>query len=158
MDVSIGTWLGFLATVGTSFGVLYIRRERRKTKLRRSLVAELEQHDLSRVTEAVSASESAVPPDESIERLELEPSELPPAGTLPTQIYTSNTANLGILPEQEVADIVSYYSTLLTQKAIIRDIRSSDDVVTADQKELRDTVPDLNDDHSSLLQTLKDTE
>lgn len=156
-DVSIGTWLGFIVTVATGLLVLYLRREHRKTNLRRSLIAELEQQDLDRVIAAVHASESAVPPDDSMEPTELEPPELPPAGTLPTQIYTSNAANLGILSEQEVQDTVEYYSTLLTQKAIVRAIRSGDGSMVADQKELRETVPELEDDRTSLVQMLKDT-
>lgn len=88
-DVSLGTWLGFLVTIATSLIVLYVRHERKKTNLRRSLIAELEQQDLDRVVSAVTASEAAVPPGEANENPDLDPSELPPAGTLPTQIYTS---------------------------------------------------------------------
>jgi hypothetical protein len=157
-DVSIGTWLGFVVTLVASFGVLRVRRERRKTKLRRALVAELEQQDLDRVVSAVNASEAAVPPGESNGNLDLDPSELPPAGTLPIHIYTSNTGNLGILSEDEVTDTVSYYSTLLTQKAIIQAIRSGDGAVAADQKELRDTLPGLENDRSDLVETLRDAE
>ena len=157
-DVSIGTWIGFIVTLIASFGVLHVRRERQKIKLRRALIAELEQHDLNRVITAVRASEAAVAPGETSENLELEPAELPPAGTLPTQIYTSNTGNLGTLSKNEVDDIVEYYSTLLIQKSIIRTIRSGDDAVAADRKELRDTIPSLEDDRSDLVDTLKDTE
>lgn len=154
-NISIGTWLGFLITIATSFGVLYARRKRLKTNLRRSLIAELEQQNLTRVIKAIKASESAVPPNGSTERLELEPSELPPAGTLPSQIYMSNAGNLGILSEQEVKDIVEYYSTLHTQKAIIRAIRSDVDAIIADQKELRNTIPKLEEDRTDLVQKLK---
>lgn len=154
-DISTGTWLGFVVTVTTSFGVLHIRRERRKSKLRRSLVAELEQQDLDRVISAVNASQAAVPPDGMTDSPDLDASELPPAGILPTQIYTSNAANLGILSEQEVAAIVEYYSSLLTQKAIVRTIRSNGGAVAADRKELSDTIPGLKDDRKSLLQALK---
>lgn len=155
-DVSIGTWLGFIITIVASFGVLYVRRERQKTKLRRSLIAELEQQDLDRVIKTVKAAQEAVPPGESSESPELDPGELPPAGTLPTQIYTSNTGNLGILSKLEVVDTVAYYSALLTQKSIIQAIRSGENTVAADQKELCDTIPDLEDDRSDLVQLLKD--
>lgn len=157
-DVSIGTWIGFLVTLVASFGVDHIRRERRKTKLRRALVAELEQQDLDRVLKAVNASVAAVPPGESRESLDLDPSELPPAGTLPTQIYTSNTGNLGILSEDVVTDIVEYYATLLTQKAIIQAIRSDEGAVEADQKELRDTLPGLEKRRADLVESLKDAQ
>lgn len=157
-DVSLGTWIGFLVTLIASFGALYLRRERQKTKLRRALVAELEQQDLDHIINTVTAAEEAVPPGESSEPPDLDPAELPPAGTLPTQIYTSNTGNLGILSEDEVEDTISYYSTLLMQKAIIRAIRSGDGAVTADQKELRETVPDLEDDRTDLVETLEDAE
>lgn len=155
-DVSIGTWLGFIVTLIASFGVYLYRRKHRRTKLRRALAAELDQQDLDSVITAVNASEAAVPPGESSDNTELGPAELPPPGTLPTQVYTSNTGNLGILPENEVKDTVEYYSALLTQKSIIKDIRSGDGAVGADQKELRDTVPDLQDDRSELVETLKD--
>ena len=155
-DVSIGTWIGFLVTLVASFGVLYVRRERQKTKLQRALVAELEQQDLDRVLKAVNASEAAVPPGESRGSPDLDPSELPPAGTLPTQIYTSNTGNLGILSEDIVTDTVDYYSTLLTQKATIQAIRSDEGAVAADQKELRDTLPDLENKRTNLVESLND--
>lgn len=155
-DISIGTWLGFIVTLIASFGAIHVRRERRKTKLRRALAAELKQQDLNRIIKAVNASEAAVPPGESRETPDLDPSELPPAGTLPTQIYTSNTGNLGILSEDEVTDTVSYYSTLLTQKTVIRAIRSGEGAVAADQKELRDTLPDLEKDRTDLVKTLED--
>lgn len=158
IDVSIGTWLGLIVTAGTTLSALQIRRKRRKTKLRRALVAELEQQDLDRVINAVNASKAAVPPGESNESPELNPAELPPAGTLPTQIYASNAANLGILSEEEVKDTVEYYSALLTQKSIIRSIRSGDGAVAADQKELRDAVPNMEEDRSDLVETLKDAE
>lgn len=154
-EVSIGTWLGFLVTVFTSFAVLFVRYQRRKTKLRRSLIAELEQQDLDRVITAVDASEAAVPPNGTPDNVDLDPSELPPAGTLPTQIYTSNTANLGILSAREVKDVVEYYSSVLTQKAIIRSIRSNQRTVMADQRELTETIPDLEKDRKSLLENLK---
>lgn len=157
-DVSIGTWIGFMATLIASFGVLHVRRERQKIKLRRALIAELEQHDLDRVITAIRTSEAAVAPGEINENPELEPAELPPAGTLPTQIYTSNTGNLGILSKNEVNDIVEYYSTLLMQKSIIQTIRSGDGAVAADRKELRDSFPSLDDDRLDLVATLKDAE
>ena len=157
-EVSIGTWIGFIVTLVASFGVFYIRRERRKTKLRRALVAELEQQDLDRVLKAVNASEAAVPPGESRESPDLDPSELPPAGTLPTQIYVANTDSLGILSEDVVTDIVEYYSSLLTQKAIIQAIRSGEGAVAADQKELRDTLPSLENKRTDLVESLNDTQ
>lgn len=157
-DVSIGTWIGFIVTLIASFGVLHVRRERRKTKLRRALIGELKHQDLDRVVKAVNASEAAVPPGESKENPDLDPSALPPSGTLPAQIYTSNTGNLGILSKDEVDATVSYYSTLLTQKAIIQAIRSGDGVVAADQKELRNTISGLEDDRCDLVGTLNDSE
>ncbi|GAA0524873.1 hypothetical protein [Halorubrum aquaticum] len=154
-DVSLGTWLGFVVTLITSVGVYLLRRSQQKTKLRRSLISELEEQDLDRVIKAVNSSESAVPPDDNGESPELDPSELPPAGTLPTQIYTSNAGSLGILSQDEVDDIVSYYSGLLTQKAIINSIRSDNGSMAADQKELRDKITDLEDERSSLVDTLE---
>lgn len=155
-DVSLGTWLGFAVTLIASVGVYLFRRRQQKTKLRRALISELKEQDLDQVIKAVNSSESAVPPDDNGESPELDPSELPPAGTLPTQIYTSNAGNLGILSQDEVDDIVSYYSGLLTQKAIINSIRSDEEPMTADQKELRDKISDLEDKRSSLIDTLED--
>lgn len=154
-DVSLGTWLGFVVTLIASVGVYLFRRRKQKTKLRRALISELKEQDLDQVIKAVNSSESAVPPDDNGESPELDPSELPPAGTLPTQIYTSNAGNLGILSQDEVDDIVSYYSGLLTQKAIINSIRSDEEPMTADQKELRDKISDLEDKRSSLVDTLE---
>jgi hypothetical protein len=154
-DVGLGTWLGFLVTITASFGVYLYRRKNRKKKLRRALISELKEQDLDQVINAVNSSQSAVPPDDNGESPELDPSELPPAGTLPTQIYTSNVGNLGILSQSEIDDIVSYYSGLLTQKAIIESIRTDNEAMAADQKELQDKITDLEDERSSLLDTLE---
>jgi DNA-binding transcriptional regulator YhcF (GntR family) len=85
----------------------------------------------------------------------VEPPELPPAGTLPSHIYESNAGNLGILSSDEVTNTVEYYSSLLTQKAIIESIRTDGEAITPDQKELHDNMPKLEDDRTELIETLK---
>ena len=70
-DVSLGTWLGFVVTLITSIGVYLLRRSQQKTKLRRSLISELEEQDVDRIIKAVNSSESAVPPDDNGESPEL---------------------------------------------------------------------------------------
>lgn len=154
-DVSLGTWIGFVVTLITTFGLLLIRWWRRRVKLRRSLIAELEQQDLQSVIEPLQSAETTTNAGGLQDPPSVEPSELPPAGTLPTHIYESNAGNLGILSSEEVTDIVEYYSTLLTQKVIIEFIRTDEDAITADQKELRDTMPGLEDDRTDLIATLK---
>lgn len=154
-DVSLGTWIGFVVTLITTFGLLIIRWWRRRVKLRRSLIAELEQQDLQSVIEPLQSAEATTNAGGSQDPPPVEPSELPPAGTLPTHIYESKAGNLGILSSDEVTDIVEYYSTLLIQKAIIKSIRTDEDAITADQKELRDTMPGLEDDRTDLIETLQ---
>lgn len=154
-DVSLGTWIGFVVTIITTFGLLIIRWWRRRLKLRRSLIAELEQQDLQSVIEPLQSAEATTNTGSSQDPPPVDPSELPPAGTLPTHIYESNASNLGILSSDEVTDVVEYYSTLLTQKAIIESIRTGGETITPDQKELRDTLPGLEVDRTELIETLK---
>jgi len=154
-EVSLGTWIGFVVTIFTTFGLLIFRWWRRREKLRRSLIAELEQQDLQSVIEPLQSAEATTTIGGSQNPPPVEPPELPPAGTLPSHIYESNAGNLGILSSDEVTNTVEYYSYLLTQKAIIESIRTDGEAITPDQKELHDTMPKLEDDRTELIETLK---
>jgi hypothetical protein len=153
--IGMGAILGFVATLLSSFGLLYLRRKLRRDRLRRAIIAELKKQDLEQIVESLQTDEIGDVDTEDSEDYRVNPSDLPPADSIPTSIYEGNTGNLGTLPAEEVSVVVEYYSTLLTLKSIIRAIRNDETVLSADKKELYEELPGLESDRSQLLITLR---
>lgn len=153
--IETGAILGFFATLLSSFGLLYLRRKHRRNRLRRAMIVELEKQDLERIVESLQTDGTRDVDTEDSEKYPVDPSDLPPADSIPTSIYEGNTGNLGTLPAEEVSEVVEYYSTLLTLKSIIRAIRSDESVLSADKKELHEKLPDLESDKVQLIGTLQ---
>lgn len=153
-DVQVGALLGFSATLLAAFGVWYLDKRNRRKRLRKALIAELEKQDerFGRIVESLEA-DSAVGSDDN--GYEVEPSDLPPADSLPTTIYESNASNLGELSSEEVEAVVNYYATLQTQKATIRAIREDEIMLTADKKDLHEDMPKLDRSRDNLISTLE---
>lgn len=154
-EIGTGAILGFFATLLSSFGLLYLRRKHRRDRLRRTAIAELKKQDLGRIVESLQTDEASDVDIENSENYPIEPSDLPPADSIPTIIYEANAGNLGTLPEKEVTKIVEYYSSLLVLKSIIRAIRNEDSVLSADKKELYEKLPAMETDKEQLLTTLR---
>lgn len=152
-DLQIGAVLGFAATLIGSFGVWYLSKRNRRTRLRKALVAELNHQELGRIVESLE-TDGPVDSAEDQSEYDVEGSELPPAGALPTTVYQSNAGNLGELPSNEVEDVVEYYSSLESQKAIIQAIRNNEGVLSADKRDLHDRMPELRSDRDDLVTKL----
>ncbi|WP_152419115.1 hypothetical protein [Natrinema gari] len=153
--IGTGAILGFVATLLSSFGLLYLRRKHRRDRLRRAIIAELEKQDLERIVESLQMDETTDIDTEDSEEYPVRPSDLPPADSIPTSIYEGNTGNLGTLPEKEVSEVVEYYSSLLALKSIIQAVRNEESVLSADKKELHDELPNLESDRKELLTSLR---
>lgn len=149
-DLQVGAVLGFAATLIASFGVWYLSKRNRKKRLRKALVAELSHQELGRIVESLGI-EGPVDSEEGQSEYEVEGSELPPAGAFPTTVYQSNAGNLGELPSDEVEDVVEYYSSLESQKAIIQAIRNNEEVLSADKRDLHNEMPELSSDRDKLV-------
>jgi hypothetical protein len=152
-DLQVGAILGFAATLIGSFGVWHLSKHNRKKRLRKALVAELNHQELGRIVESLE-TDGPVGFEEGQSDYEVEASELPPAGALPTTVYQSNVGNLGELPSDEVEDVVEYYSSLEAQKAIIQAIRNDGEVLSADKRDLHDEMPQLSSDRDDLVTKL----
>lgn len=155
IDIQVGTLLGFTVTLLASFGVWLLNKWYRRQRLRKAIVAELRKQD-KKVKQIVESLETDRPIDLDDESTNytVEASDLPPAGSLPTTIYQSNAANLGELPSDEVEAIVDYYSALQTQKATIAAIRSNEDVLSADKRDLHNYMPALKEDRRDIVNKL----
>lgn len=152
-DLQVGAVLGFAATLIGSFGVWYISKRNRKKRLRKALVAELKHQELGRIVESLE-TDGPVDSEGGQSEYEVEGSELPPAGALPTTVYQSNAGNLGELPSDEVEDVVEYYSSLKAQKAIILAIRNNEEILSADKRDLHNEMPQLSSDRDDLVSKL----
>jgi len=94
--------LGFLSTILGSFG-LYIKGNRdQEKKLRRAFYCEIKN------MEEVNSLK------------ELKPSSVPPQEVLSTHIYEQNVSEIGLLTEEEIRMLISYYNHVLTAKEGIR--------------------------------------
>lgn len=153
-NLQIGAILGFAATLFGSFGVWYLSKWNRKKRLRKALVAELNQQELERIVESLE-TDGPIDSKDGQSEYEIEGAELPPAGTLPTTMYQSNAGNLGELPSDEIEDVVEYYSSLESQKAIIEAIRNNEEIISADKRDLHNDMPDLRSDRDALITKLE---
>jgi hypothetical protein len=153
-DLQVGAVLGFAATLIGSFGVWYLSRQNRKERLRKALIAELNHQELGRIVESLE-TDGPVDSEEGQSEYEVAGSELPPDRALPTTVYQSNAGNLGELPSDEVEDVVEYYSSLQSQKAIIKAIRNNkEEVLSADKRDLHNKMPKLSSDRDDLVTNL----
>lgn len=156
-EVSLGTWIGFLVTLVASFGIFVIRIWSKRRRLRRSLAEEINTQNISRITNSINSDiDTEVSTNGSEDEYQVNAAQLPPADSLPTQIYQSSAMNLGILPSVEISELVKYYSLLTTQKGIIRSIRSAEDVAHADKRELCRNMSSLEGMKSDVLSSLRD--
>jgi hypothetical protein len=155
-NIQIGAILGFAATLIGSFGVWYLSRLNRRKRLRKAIVAELQKQEekIGRIVESLN-TEGPIDGDKESNEYEIEASDLPPSGSIPTMIYQSNASNIGELPTEEVEDIVDYYSALQTQKATIEAIRNEEQVLTADKRDLHQDMPKLDSKRNTLKNKLE---
>lgn len=157
-EVSLGTWIGFLVTLIASFGVLVARTWSRRKRLRRALTEEINNQNISRIVESVDSDlDTELADNDNDNGYQVDASQLPPASSIPTQLYESSAVNIGILPSVEISRLVSYYSLLTTQKGIIQSIRSSEEVAYADKRELCENISDLEQMRSDVLSDLQDS-
>jgi len=147
--VETGTWIGFIGTLFGSFGLLYLRRQHRRSSLRTALIGELKH--LDRITEVSEALQSKH--EDSLDE-KISASEIPPAGVFPTSVYESNLGSVGLLKEEEVNQVVSFYSTLISCKSIIQAINDGGDLPMADHTELYDNIIKLDENWEDLIKQL----
>lgn len=154
-DITTGALLGFAATMIAAFGVWYLNKRNRRNSIRKAIVAELEkqEEELDRIIESLGM-DGPIDADDGADSYEIDSSDLPPSGSIPTTVYHSNAANLGELPGGEVEEIVDYYSNLNKQIAIIEAVRKDEDVLPADKRSLHTEMPKVGTDRTDLVSKL----
>ena len=81
----------------------------------------------------------------------LSPSDVPPSGSIPTTIYESNVAQLGLLRRKDLEDMVEFYSDVLRYKSTITAVRAGEDIPEPDQKDLYESIDALEHRRQSLF-------
>ena len=150
-NFSIGGSLGFIATLVGSIGVYVSQQRSRRKKLRKSIRAELTNMDgLGRCATSMD-DVSNPPPAERLAR-----SKVPAGRSIPTTVYETSAQEIGILSEEEVGDITSFYSKLLRYKSIMDSIHSEGKVAMPDHEELHEKIGSVESQRKELLRLLDD--
>lgn len=140
-----GVIVGVLITFLAGISVYFVRQLVERLKLRKALQVEIQQ--MSGIKQCA----------ESMQRINFQPSsrnlqpdEVPPAGAIPTVVYESNAGRLGLLSASELNDIVAFYSKVLHYKAIIAAVRREEGVPNPDQKDLYNSIGDLQEQRNGI--------
>jgi hypothetical protein len=131
--------------------LLYLkRRYDSRKKLKRALATEL--RGMEQIPEIANnlQSLSNAPPESR-----LSASSVPPAETFPTTVYEENASDLGLLSEEDLNEVVEFYSELLQHKGTIEGVRNDpEEVPMPDHQKIVDEFPDLVDKRDSLHRQL----
>ena len=147
MPTIVSAWISIAATLlGGGILAYGVRQVWSGHKLKKALKAEIQSmKGLENCKNSMNSRKS--PPSDK----PLSPSDVPPAGSIPTTIYESNVGRLGLLRRKNLADIVDFYSDVLRYKAIITAVRSGEDIPEPDQKDLYDSISSLEHHRQSLF-------
>ncbi|WP_380680613.1 hypothetical protein [Salinigranum sp. GCM10025319] len=147
MPTTVPAWVSIAATLlGGGILAYGVRQVWSGHKLKKALKAEIQSmKGLENCKNSMNSRKS--PPSDK----PLSPSDVPPAGSIPTTIYESNVGQLGLLRRKDLTDVVEFYSDVLRYKAIITAVRSGDDIPEPDQKDLYDSISSLEDRRQSLF-------
>jgi len=145
----VSNLISFAAGVVVSFLsailVYSVRQYWEKTKLESALLEEVDKmrgiEDWATQTDSIKE-----PPTRQIQ-----PDDVPPVESIPTTVYESSAAKLGLLQgpidrfqdNDKISPVVSFYSRALRAKGIIRDISSGADVSNTAQEDLYDIAEPL---------------
>lgn len=143
----IPDWLSIAVTLFSGgVGAYLLKQLIERRKLKRGL-----QSEISYMNGLETCKRSMESRDHKPSNQELSPNEVPPVGTIPTQIYEQNVGRLGILKSDDIEKIIQFYSQVLYYKAVIADIRGGVEVPDPDQDDLYDSIPDLETKRRNLF-------
>jgi hypothetical protein len=136
--------------VAGSFLLYQKRRSDSREKLERALATEVGGMEQIPKTASTLQSLSNEPPESR-----LSASSIPPAETFPTTVYEENASDLGLLSEEDLNEVVEFYSELLQHKGIIEGVRNDpEEVPMPDHEKIVQEFPDLVDKRDSLRRQL----
>jgi hypothetical protein len=148
VPTSVPAWISIAATLlGGGILAYGVRQAWSGYKLKKALKAEVRSMKGLKNCKNSMDSRKSPPSDKP-----LSPSDVPPAGSIPTTIYESNVSQMGLLRRKNLTDIVEFYSDVLRYKAIITAVRSGEDIPEPDQKELYDSIGSLEHRRQSLFE------
>jgi hypothetical protein len=142
--------VGVVVSFASAMIVYAARQSWERRKLRRALLAEVEQ--MVGLEECSKQMDRIDPPPGR----EIQPDDVPAAGTIPTVIYESNAERVGLLRgalgKDELVPVVRFYSRVLRYKSIIADIHSNGKTSDADQEDLYDHIEDVAEERTHILE------
>ncbi|MEZ3144991.1 hypothetical protein [Halobaculum sp. MBLA0143] len=136
--------LTVLATLAAGGIAVYARYRLKKYRIEKGIKSEIAQMEGVKRCKSMMEERDRSPTD-----TDLEPSELPPPQSMPTNIYESNTDKIGMM--SNVERVISFYTELLRYKAIIKRVREGEEVPKADQEDLYDRIGSLEDERQGLF-------
>lgn len=147
MSTTIPAWVSIAATVlGGGILAYAVRQVWSGHKLKKALKTEIQSMKGLKNCKNSMNSRKSSPSNKPIS-----PSDVPPAGSIPTNIYESNVGRLGLLRRQDLIDVVEFYSDVLRYKSIITAVRSGEDIPEPDQKDLYDSISSLEHRRQTLF-------
>ncbi|OIB56146.1 hypothetical protein BBD46_19250 [Natrialba sp. SSL1] len=137
--------------------IVYAARQSwERKKLRRALLTEVKQ--MEGLEECADQMDRIDPPPGR----QIQPDDVPAAGTIPTVVYESNAGKIGllkgILGKNELEPVVRFYSKVLRYKSIINDIREDGKTSHADQEDLHDSINEISEMRTDIIESSEFTE
>lgn len=147
MPVNVPEWVSIAVTLLSGGIVAYgIRQFWSGYKLKKALKSEI--HSMKGLENCMN---SMVSRQTSPSNKPLTPSDVPPVGSIPTNIYEANIGQLGLLRRGDLSKIVEFYSDVLRYKAIIASVRAGEDIPEADENDFYTSIQSLEERRQSLF-------
>lgn len=144
---NIPSWVKIaISLISGGLGAYIVRQFIERWKLKKSLKSEIkEMSGLERCKQAMQ-NRNRKPSNEN-----LKPEEIPPEGSIPTNIFEANVQRLGLLKSKDLENVVGFYSRVLYYKSIIKEIRSGKDVPDPDQNDFYESIATVEERRQKLF-------
>jgi hypothetical protein len=143
------TLIGIAASVGAALIIYTARQVWERRKLRKALLAEVEQMKGIKKCADRMREISTDPSSRA-----LQPDDVPAPDSIPTVIYENNAGQVGLLGSffdtEELEKVVKFYSKVLRYRSIIRDVRDGE-ASGADQEDLYDDIREVSNERNQIM-------
>lgn len=127
-----------------SFGLYWKQQKDRRRKLRKALRSEIESCDTKPYTKAITSDEA-----------DFDGWLIPETSPFTSDTYTNNTSNIGLLSDEEIEDIVDFYSEAhMAEKEIKRAHGDRETALANNPFILINRIFQLNNQRNELLKKL----
>lgn len=139
-SIIITVIIGFIG----SFGLYWKQQKDKRRKLRKALRSEIESCNTEPYTEALTSEDA-----------DLDGWLIPETSPFASDIYTNNTSNIGLLSDEEIEDIVDFYSEAHTAEKEIKRAHGDRETSLANNPfVLINRLFELNNQRNDLLKKL----